>query len=47
LEFAILAEGVAPISLGMEIGGLLTGAPNEDFAQLACRIDTFHVLALA
>jgi len=28
----------------MEIGGLLIGTPNEDFAQPACRIETFHVL---
>jgi hypothetical protein len=43
-EFAVLTDGVATVGLGMEIGGLSNGTPNEDFAQLGCGIDTFHVL---
>jgi hypothetical protein len=47
LEFAILADGVATVGLGMQIGGLLSGTPNQNFAQLACRIHTFHVQGLS
>jgi hypothetical protein len=47
LERAIVANGVAPVGLGMEIRGFALGTPNEDLTELRCWIDTFHVHCLS